>query len=97
MVVSSRRPASKIPTAYFLHDLYLPFLRTVLYPVVILGGDPAEHVATHWVDVAVGPEKALRSSSVQKGLNATLQENAIRAAITEANAILVMFEEGVLG
>jgi len=64
---------------------------------VILGGDAAEQVATHGVDMAVGPEKTLRSSSVQKGLNATMQENATKTPITEANAILVMFEEGVHG
>src|SRR5205823_5864476 len=80
---------------YFVHDLYLPLLRTVQYPVVILGGDAAEQVATYGVDMAVDPEKALGSSSVQKGLNAAMQENAIKATITEANAILVMFEEGV--
>ena len=59
--------------------------------------DLTQHVAAHRVDVAVGPEKALCSGSVQKGLNATMQEKAVKASVAEADAILVMLVEGVPG
>ena len=37
---------------------YSPFLRTVFGPVVVLRGDVAQHLTTHGINLAIGPEKA---------------------------------------
>lgn len=48
------------------------------FPICVLAGDLKQQVATDRVGVGIGPEKTLRSGSVQKGLNATVQQNAIK-------------------
>ena len=49
-----------------VHDLYFPFLGTILYPAMIVTGDAAQQVASYGIDVAACPEKTLGSSAVQE-------------------------------
>src|ERR1700746_4213955 len=57
------------PTFWVVHDLYAPFLSTLVGPVVILVRYLSQNVAAHRINLAINPEKALCSGSVQKRLN----------------------------
>src|SRR5262249_53818576 len=74
-----------------------PLLGTVLGPVMVLRGDVAQQRATHRIDVTVGPEETHDALALLKGLNGGVQQDAVKAAIVETDAILVMFEKGVHG
>jgi hypothetical protein len=57
----------------------------------------AQDLPTHGINLAIHPEKALRSSPVQERLNTTIQKNTVKAPVTELDAILMVLEKGVHG
>jgi hypothetical protein len=85
------------PTFWVLHDVHAPCLSAVLGPVVILACDLSQDIAAHRINLSINPEKALGSGSVQEGLNAAVQEQTVKAAVAELDAILMMLEKGVHG
>src|SRR5215469_5751165 len=76
---------------------YIPFLRTVFSPVVVLRGDVAQHLPTHGIDLAIAPEKAHGSLFLLKGLDRGVEQDTIEATIGETDVILMVFVEGVHG
>src|SRR5215469_4907214 len=57
------------PTFWVLYDFHVPALSHVLNPVVILVRHLPQDVPAHGIDLAVHPEKALRSGTFQERLN----------------------------
>jgi hypothetical protein len=76
---------------------YAPFLGAVPGPVVVLRSDIAQHLPTDRIDVAIGPEETHGPLFLLKGLDRSIEQNTIEAAIVETNAILVMLQKGVHG
>src|SRR5215472_807024 len=60
------------PTFWVLYDFRLPGLSAVLNPVVILARHLPQEVPAHGINLPIHPEKALRSGTVQEGLNTAI-------------------------
>jgi hypothetical protein len=60
------------------------FAGAVLHPVVILSGDVPEDLAADRVKLAVAPEKAHHSLGLLKGLDGSVEQKAVEAAIVES-------------
>jgi len=69
----------------------------VLSPVVILARHLPQDVPAHRINLAIHPEKALRSGTVQEGLDTAMQQKTVKAAVAELDVILMMLEKGVHG
>jgi hypothetical protein len=80
-----------------LDDLHAPLLGVALDPVVIVAGNLAQDVATDGIDMAIDPEKPLRSGAIQEGLKTAVQEKAVETPVRELDAMLMMLEKGVHG
>ena len=76
---------------------YTPFLRTVFGPVVVLRGDVAQHLPTHGIDLAIGPEKSHGALFLLKRLDRGVEQDTIEATIGETDVILMVFVKGVHG
>jgi hypothetical protein len=57
----------------------------------------AQDLSAHRINLAIYPEKALRSGTVQEGLNTAIQKKTVKAAVAELDVILMVFEKGVHG
>jgi len=73
----------------------VPFLRSVLHPVLKLLGDVPQHIPADGVLISIGAEESNHPFRLLKGLDETVEQNPVKAAIPETNAILVMLVEGV--
>src|SRR6266852_4080986 len=76
-------------------DRGIPFLGTILHPVVELLSDFPQHIPAHRVQIAIGAEESDYPLGLLERLNDAVEQNAIKAAISEPNAILVMLVESV--
>jgi hypothetical protein len=87
----------KLITAAFrsFQDWGIPFLRTILHPVLELLGDVAQHIPAHGVLIPIGAEESNHALGLLKGLDETVEQNPVETAISETNAILVMLVESV--
>src|SRR6516162_8517782 len=85
------------PTRRIFLNGYTPFLGAVFGPVVVLRGDVAQHLTTDGIDLAIGPEEAYGTLFLLKGLDRGMQQDPIKATISETDVILVVFVEGVHG
>jgi hypothetical protein len=65
--------------------------------VLVLGRDVTEDPFADRVQLAVGVEEPDDAFGLLKGLNQTVQQDAIEAAIAEPDTILMMLVEGVHG
>src|SRR6266542_4206841 len=111
-VMRSRIHAS-LPKPHLLHELVsaaivivavrglqnrsIPFLGSVLHPVLKLIGDFRQGPLGHPFSFPVGVEKPEHALGLLEGLDQAVKQNAIKASIAELNAILVVFEKGVHG
>jgi hypothetical protein len=68
------------PTFWVAHDFHAPPLSAVLDPVVILVGNVAQDVPAHRINLAIHPEKALRSGTVQEGLDTAMQQKTVKSS-----------------
>ena len=75
----------------------VPFLATILHPVVELISDFSQHIPAHRVLISIGTEESDYPLGLLERLNDAVEQNPIKAAISESNAILVMLEECVHG
>src|SRR6202022_108262 len=75
----------------------VPFLATMLPPVVELISDFSQHIPAHRVLISIGAEESDYPLGLLERLNDAVEQNPIKAAISESNAILVMLEECVHG
>jgi hypothetical protein len=64
---------------------------------VILVRHLSQNVPAHRISFAIHPEKALRSGSVQEGLNTAMQQKTVKAAVAELDVMLMVLEKGVHG
>jgi hypothetical protein len=53
--------------------------------------------SAHGINLAINPEKTLRSGTVEEGANTAIQKDTVKAAVTEVDAMLMVREEGVHG
>jgi hypothetical protein len=82
-------------TRWCIQNGRLPFLATVLDPVLKLLGDIAQTISRHSLPLAIGIKETDDPLGLLEGLNQSVQKNAVKTAVTELYAILVMFAEGV--
>jgi hypothetical protein len=66
----------------------VPFLRSVLHPVLKLLGDVSQHIPANGVLISIGAEESHNPFRLLKGLYETVEKNPVKAAIPETNAIL---------
>ena len=78
-------------------DRGIPFLGTILHPVVELLSDFPQHIPAHRVLISIGAEESDYPLGLLERLNDAVEQNPIKAAISEPNAGLVMLEECVHG
>ena|SRR6266851_2779414 len=75
----------------------VPLLATIPHPVVELVSDFPQHIPADGVLMAIGAEESDYPLGLLERLNEAVEQNPIKAAIPESNAILVMLEECVHG
>ena len=78
-----------------LQNRRVPLLGTVGHPVLVLVGNFVEKIACDTLSLPVGVEEADHSFGLLKRLDQSVQKQPIETTIGEANAMLVMLEEGV--
>src|SRR6202035_2452233 len=83
------------PSRRCIQNGRLPFLATVLDPVLKLLGDIAQTVSRDSLALAIGIKETDDPLGLLEGLNQSVQKNAVKTTVTESYAILVMFAEGV--
>lgn len=74
-----------------------PRLGTRGDPMLVLSGDVFEHRLAHGVQLPIGIEETDDAFGLLKGLNQAVEQDAIKAAVSEPDTILVMLVEGVHG
>jgi hypothetical protein len=75
----------------------IPFLATILHPVVELISDFPQYIPAYRVLISIGAEESDHPLGLLERLNEAVEQNPIKAAISESNAILVMLVESVHG
>jgi hypothetical protein len=60
-------------------------------------GDITQHVSADGVLIPIGAEESDHALRLLEGLDEAVEQNPVKAAIPETNAVLVMFEECVHG
>src|SRR5262245_57901092 len=60
-----------------------------LHPVVVLSGDVPEDLAADRVKLAVAPKEADHSFGLLKGLDRSVEQKAVEAAIVESNVMFM--------
>ena len=85
------------PSGGCIQNGRIPLLGTVLDPVVELLGDVAQALASHSLAVAVGIKETDHPLGLLEGLDQAVEQNAIKAAVAEVDAMLMMLVEGVHG
>src|SRR5271167_4955764 len=80
-----------------LQDGGTPLLGTILYPMVELISDLPQHIPAHWVLISISAEETHDPLGLLKRLDETVEQNAVKTAISESNAILVVLVESVHG
>ena len=80
-----------------LDDRSIPSVGLFLHPALELFSRPAQHIAADRINSPVGVEKADYPFGLLKRLDQTVEQDTIEAAIAEADAVPVMFVEGVHG
>src|SRR5439155_23851221 len=85
------------PVAGIVQDRSVPGKRAVGDPVLVLVCDVAETIPGDRVDVPIGAEEADDSLGLLKGLDGSIEQDSIKAAIMETDVILRVLKEGVHG
>src|SRR5439155_7953924 len=85
------------PVAGIVQDRSVPGKRAVGDPVLVLVCDVAETIPGDRVDVPIGAEEADDSLGLLKGLDGSIEQDSIKAAIMETDVILMVLKEGVHG
>ena len=80
-----------------LDDRSIPFAGLLLHPALELFSGAAQHIAADRIEVPVGIEKSDDPLGLLKRLDQAVEQDPVKAAIAEADAVLVMFVEGVHG
>src|SRR5947209_554068 len=80
-----------------LNDRSIPSVGLVLHPVLELFGGAAQHISADRIDPPVGVEKADHPLGLLKRLDQAVEQDTVKAAVAEADAVPVMFVEGVHG
>ena len=83
------------PSLRCIQNGRLPFLAPILEPILKLLGDIAQTVSRDSLALAIGIKETDDPLGLLEGLNQSVQKNAVKTAVTELYAILVMFAEGV--
>ena len=78
-------------------DWRVPLERAVLDPALELLGNPPQQIAAHRVLLAVGAKETDPPLRLLERLNQSVEQDAIKAPVAKADAVLVMLEEGVHG
>ena len=78
-----------------IEDGGTPFLGTILHPIMELIGDLPQHIPAYRILISIGAEETHDSLGLLKRLDEAVEQNPIKAAISESNAILVMLVESV--
>jgi len=85
------------PVAGIVQDRSVPGKRAVGDPVLVLVCDVAEKIPGDRVDVPIGTEEADDSLGLLKGLDGSIEQDSIKAAIMETDIIFMVLKEGVHG
>jgi len=78
-----------------LDDRRVPSGRSLLNPDLKLFCSTAQDIAADRIEMSVNVEKADHSLGLLKRLDEPVQQDAVKTAIIEADAVLVMIVEGV--
>src|SRR4029453_15742344 len=78
-------------------DRRLPFLGTILDPVMELRGNLAQQVAADRIELPVRVEETHHAFLLLKGLDDAVQQNAVETPIGHSNVMLMMLAKGVHG
>ncbi len=78
-----------IPTTFgCFQDGGAPFLGTILHPIVELISDLPQHIPAHRILIPIGAEETHDSLGLLERLDEAVEQNPVKAAISESNAIL---------
>ena len=69
----------------------------MLHPIMELIGDLPQHIPAHRILIPIRAEETHDALGLLERLDEAVEENPIKAAISESNAILVMLVESVHG
>jgi hypothetical protein len=83
------------PSLGRIHNGHAPFQATVFEPVLKLLGDIAQKIAGNPLALTIGIEETDYSLGLLKRLDQSVQKNPIKATVSEFNAIVMMFAEGI--
>src|ERR1700674_2910079 len=90
--------AKPIPTTLGnIEDGGAPFLGTVLHPAMELISDFPQHIPAYRILIPIRTEETYHSLGLLERLDQTVEQNPIKATISETNVILVMLVESVHG
>jgi hypothetical protein len=72
-----------------------PFLGTILHPIVELISDLPQHIPAYRILIPIHGEETHDSLGLLERLDEAVEQNPIKARISESNAILVMLLESL--
>src|SRR5262249_19349386 len=78
-----------------LENRDVPFLRPILEPRLKLLGNAAQDLPANWIDLPVGIEEPDHPLWLLKRLDQPVQQDPVKATVVPADAVLVVFVEGV--
>jgi hypothetical protein len=67
----------------------------ILHPALKLLGGAAQHIAADRIELPIGSEKAHDPLGLLKRLDKPVQQDPVKTPIAKADAVLVMFAEGI--
>ena len=71
--------------------------RKVLDPVVVLAGNVAQESSGDGIGITIGAEEANHAFWLLKGLDKSVEQDAVKATVVEKDVILMMLVKGVHG
>src|ERR1700737_490464 len=83
------------PALWRLDNWGVPFVGLILHPALKLLGGTAQHIAADRIELPIGSEKAPDPIGLLKRLNKPVQQDSVKTPIAKADAVLVMFVEGI--
>ena len=83
------------PSLGRIHNGHAPFQATVFEPVLKLLSDIAQKIASNPLALTIGIEETDYSLGLLKRLDQSVQKDPIKTTVSEFDAILMMFAEGI--
>ena len=83
------------PALWRLDNRDVPLVGLILHPALKLLGGAAQHIAADRIELPIGSEKTHDPLGLLKRLDKPVQQDPVKTPIAKADAVLVMFVEGI--